>query len=265
MGLTRRAARGLGVAAILVSALLFATSAWAANPFLSAADDQPVGANFTGTQWGDAIAQGERPLSARVVTTRLAQLPFGAVFKIDFIEVADQGAPPRRLAPWHFLVTDGEIAVIKDENPGEVIARLKRLPKAPLVAQDIYAISRGSRTYKLDKLSVARLTVTGARCVYKWTHNAGHFTTLVWQRGVGLIELAQGRGARADGFRLVRAAPSLKAPGAASTHGPAPAAAASPVKAPGAALAHGAAPAAAASPGKAPDAASAHGSAPRRP
>ena len=226
VGLTRRAAwgaRGLGVAAILLSALLFATSAWAANPFLNAADDQPVGANFTGTQWGDAIAQGERPLSARVVTTRLAQLPFGAVFKIDFIEVADQGAPPRRLAPWYFLATDGEIVAIKDENPGAVIASLKRLAKAPpRVAQDIYAVSRGSRTYRLDKLSIARLTANGARCIYKWTHNAGHFTTLVWQRGVGLIELAQGRGARADGFRLVRVGPPVKAPEAASAHGSAP-------------------------------------------
>lgn len=218
-------ARGLAAVATLLGALLVATSAWAANPFLSAADDQPVGANFAGTQWGDAIAEGERPLSARVVTRRLAELPFGAVFKIDFIEVADKGAPPRGLTPWYFLATDSEIAVITDENPGEVIARLKRLTKAPpLAPQDVYGISRGSRTYKPDKLAVARLTVTGARCVYKWTHAAGHFTTLVWQRGVGLVEIAQGRGARADGFRLVRAAPPAKPLEAAPAHGTAPAA-----------------------------------------
>lgn len=223
-GRTWRSARGFWVAAILLGALLFGTSARAANPFLSAADDQPVGANFTGTQWGDAIAEGERPLSARVVTTRLLQLSFGAVFKIDFIEVADKGAPPRRLLPWYFLATDSEIAVIKDENPGEVIARLKLLTKAPpLVPQDIYGLSRGTRTYKADKLSVARLTVTGARCVYKWTHAAGHFTTVVWHRGVGLVELAQGRGARADGFRLVRAAPPAKPTNAARALGTAPA------------------------------------------
>ena len=225
-GRSGRGAPGFWAAAILLGVLLVGTSARAANPFLSAADDQPVGANFTGTRWGDATAEGERPFSARVVTTRLAQLSFGAVFKLDFIEVADKGAPPRRLPPWYFLATDGEIAVIKDENPGEVIARLKRLTKAPpLVAQDIYGLSRGSRTYKLDKLSVARLTVTGARCVYKRTGAAGHFTTLVWQRGVGLVELAQGRGARAEGFRLVRAAQPAKPQDVAPALGPGPAAA----------------------------------------
>lgn len=225
-GRSWRGASGFWAVAIVLGVLLVATSAGAANPFLGAADDQPVGANFTGTRWGDATAEGERPFSARVVTTRLAQLSFGAVFKIDFIEVADKGAPPHRLPPWYFLATDSEIAVIKDENPGEVIARLKLLTKAPpLVAQDIYGLSRGSRTYRLDKLSVARLTVTGARCVYKWTGAAGHFTTLVWQRGVGLVELAQGRGARAEGFRLVRAAQPAKLQDAASALGPGPAAA----------------------------------------
>lgn len=217
----RRAARWRGV--VLFCALLVATAARAANPFLSAADDQPVAANFTGTQWGDELGDGERPFSARVVTTRVAKLPFGAAFKIELIEVADKAAPPRRLLPWYFLATDAEIAAIKDENPAAVIARLQQLAKAPpLVPPDIYGISRGSRTFKLDKLSVAKLTVTGDRSVYKWTHSAGHFTTLVWQRGVGLVEIAQGRGARADGFRLVRS-PAKGAKGAAATSNAAPA------------------------------------------
>ncbi len=203
---------------VLLCALLVATAARAANPFLHAADDQPVAANFTGTEWGDDIANGERPFSARVVTTRLAELPFGAVFKIELIEVADKAAPPRRLSPWYFLATDSEIAVIKDADPAAVIARLQQLAKAPpLVPPDVYGISRGSRTYRIDKLSVAKLTVTGDRSIYKWTHSAGHFTTLIWQRGVGLVELAQGRGARADGFRLLRSAAAGTPPGAAAT------------------------------------------------
>jgi hypothetical protein len=34
--------------------------------------------------------------------------------------------------------------------------------------------------------------------------NSGHFKTIIWKKGVGLIEYAEGRGARADGFRLKR-------------------------------------------------------------
>lgn len=38
----------------------------------------------------------------------------------------------------------------------------------------------------------------------KTSHNSGHFTKIVWKRGVGLVEYASGYGAHADGFRLKR-------------------------------------------------------------
>lgn len=184
---------------------LFGHAAAAANPFLTATSDKPSAARFTGSEWGDEIEEKELPLSAQVVTTRLAQLPYGAVFRIAFTDIASRAAAPRQINAYYFLATDAEIVAIRDEDPDAAIARLKLLTKAPVAApDDIFGISRGSRTYPSGKLSVAKLTVTGARCTYKWTHSSGHFVTVIWQRGIGLVELAKGRGARADGFRLVR-------------------------------------------------------------
>lgn len=187
------------------------SSAGAKNPFLSAASDLPSAARFTGSEWGDEIAEKELPLRAQVVTTRVAQLAFGAVFRIEFVEIVSRAAQPRRIAPYYFLATDDEIAVLRDEDPDEAIARLKLMTKAPvLAADDIFGISRGSRTYPSGKLSVAKLTVAGDRCIYKWSHSSGHFVTVIWQRGVGLVELSKGRGARADGYRLVRTTEQAK-------------------------------------------------------
>lgn len=178
----------------------------AANPYLVAKDQQPVAASFHGTEWGDEIGAKELPLRARVVTTRLALLAWGAVFKIEFTAIESQATKPRTLLPRYFIATDDQIALLNAEDPEAAIAQLKTLAKAPeLAPEDIYAITKGQRTYQGNKNTTAKLEVSGARCVYRWSHTSGHFTTVVWKRGVGLVEFAQGRGARADGYRLLRA------------------------------------------------------------
>ena len=200
--------------------MFFAQAARAANPFLTATSDAPTAARFVGTEWGDSIEGKELPLGAQVVTTRLVQLPFGAVFRIAFTEIASRASPPRQISAYDFLATDSEIILLSGDDLEEAIVRLKLLTKPPVAdPEDIYGISSGSRTYPIGKLSSAKLTVTGDRCTYKWSHSSGHFVTMTWQRGVGLVELAKGRGARADGFRLTRttapqgsAAPAQKAP-----------------------------------------------------
>ncbi|MEY2505216.1 MAG: hypothetical protein QOG27_1496, partial [Verrucomicrobiota bacterium] len=50
-----------------------------------------------------------------------------------------------------------------------------------------------------------KIEVKGSLCTYLSSHNSGHFTKLVWKKGVGLIEYASGYGAMADGYRLKRA------------------------------------------------------------
>lgn len=182
-----------------------------ANPYLSAADDKPVTAAFSGTEWGDDIGPKERPITARVVTTRLAALPFVSVYRIDFAEVRSAAGTTRQIASRHFVVTDTEIALLQEEDIDAAIARLKALTKMPgLSTPDLRAIVSGRRKLTRDATSNSSLTVQGPRCTYQYTHSAGHFTTMIWQRGVGLVEYAQGRGARADGFRVQRAKGSGK-------------------------------------------------------
>src|SRR6266487_5625175 len=73
--------------AALCGSILLPVSAYGANPFLDAPDDKPVSANFRGTEWGEEIQEEEIPLTARVVTTRVAKMPWGAIFKIEFTNI----------------------------------------------------------------------------------------------------------------------------------------------------------------------------------
>ncbi len=68
-------------------AILLAVSAYAANPFLEATNDQPVSAKFKGTEWSDDIGEEDIPLAARVVTTRIAKMSWGGIFKIEFTDL----------------------------------------------------------------------------------------------------------------------------------------------------------------------------------
>src|SRR5260370_9434119 len=95
---------GVGILAMSIS---LTVSAYAANPFLDAKDDKPVSANFRGTEWGDDFPEHEIPLTARVITTRVAKMPWGAIFKIEFVYLKSRAPHPRRNEPESdcFIVT----------------------------------------------------------------------------------------------------------------------------------------------------------------
>src|SRR5437870_6408077 len=99
--------RRIGIAVCLLTA-----SAYAANPFLDAKDDKPVSANFRGAEWGDEIAQDEIALTARVVTTRIAKMSWGAIFKIEFVDLKSRAMQGRKLPPEYFIVTDDRIVLL---------------------------------------------------------------------------------------------------------------------------------------------------------
>src|SRR6266478_596159 len=100
--------------ATMTIASLLSVSAFAANPFLDAKDDKPVSGKFRGTEWGDEIQQDEIPLTARVVTTRVAKMPWGAIFKIEFVDLKSRAPQPRRnqAVPDYFIVTDERIVLL---------------------------------------------------------------------------------------------------------------------------------------------------------
>ena len=63
---------------IATMSILLTVSAYSANPFLDSPDDKPVSAKLRGTEWGDNIDEGEIALMARLITTRIAKMLWGA-------------------------------------------------------------------------------------------------------------------------------------------------------------------------------------------
>jgi len=177
----------------------------AANPFLDGPDDKPVSAKFRGTEWGDDISQEEIPLIARVATTRIARMPWGAIFKIEFTDIKSHAPAPRKIQPDYFVVTDDRIALLNEENIPAAIKRISAMDKPPeFEPSEIYGITGGSFNHE-DGLWKTTISLKGDLCVYEASHPSGHFKKVVWKKGVGLVEHAGGYGARADGYRLKRA------------------------------------------------------------
>lgn len=192
----------LSLLAVFLGCCLLPDSSLAANPFLSATDDKPVSAHFSGTEWSDDYGTKEFPLSAKVVTTRIAQAPWGAIYQISFENIVSKLAPKRDLRPVYYIVTDDEIVLLNEEDNIAAAKKLAADPKPPTFDPgDVQGISKGTRKSS-DKLTETSIVVAGNRCTYMWSHNSGHFTTVIWQKGVGLIEYAQGYGAGKDGYRL---------------------------------------------------------------
>src|SRR6266404_1092583 len=135
--------------------MLLVTSAYATNPFLNAADDKPVSATFRGTEWGDEISEEEIPLTARVVTTRVANMPWGAIFKIEFTDLKSRAKKSRRIRPDYFIVTDERIVLLNEENNDAAAKKISALNQPPqfepgeiyesLAVASITTMDRGKR------------------------------------------------------------------------------------------------------------------------
>src|SRR6188474_3742783 len=190
--------------AILTMSTSLSVCVYAANPFLDAPDDKPMSAKFQGTDWGDEIQQDEIPLTARVVTTRLAKMPWGAIFKIEFTDLKSSAPQKREIRPDYFIVTDDRIVLLNEEDNDAAVKKISALNQPPEFGQgEIYGIARGSSNYQ-DGLWKTTINLKGDLCVYDSSHPSGHFKKIVWKKGVGLVEYASGSGAHADGFRLKR-------------------------------------------------------------
>jgi hypothetical protein len=186
--------------------ILLPVSAFAVNPFLDASNDKPVFAKFRGAEWSDEIEQDEIPLTAQVVTTRIARMPWGAIFKIEFADLKSRAPQPRKIQPDYFIVSEDRIALLNEEDIPAAIARISVLDNPPeFEPNEIYGIASGSFNHK-EGLWKTTIRVKGDLCVYETTHPSGHFKKIVWKKEVGLLEYASGYGAHADGYRLKRVA-----------------------------------------------------------
>jgi hypothetical protein len=184
--------------------ILLSVSAQATNPFLDASDEKPVSAKFRGTEWGDEIQQEEIPLTARIVTTRLATMAWGAIFKIEFTDLESRAPQKREIRPDYFIVTDDRIILLNEADNEAAIKKISGLDKPPeFEPGDVYGITTGKFNHE-DGLWKTTISVKGDLCVYDSSHSSGHFKKIVWKKGVGLVEYVSGSGAHADGFRLKR-------------------------------------------------------------
>ena len=182
--------------------MLLPVSAFAVNPFLDAKDDKPVSAKFRGTEWGDEIQQDEIPVTARVVTMRVARMPWGAIFKIEFTDLKSTAPQRREIRPDYFIVTDERIILLNEEDNDAAVKKISAMHTPPTSDEgDIRGITSGKLNYE-DGPWTTTIEIKADECTYLASHNSGHFTKVVWKKGVGLIEYASGYGAHADGFRL---------------------------------------------------------------
>jgi len=203
--------------AIVMMTWLISVSGYAANPFLGTTDDKPVSATFQGTQWGDDIEEEEVPLTARVVTTRVAKMDWGAIFKIEFTDVTSRARNPagvrpkkREIRPDYFIVTDNRIVLLNEEDNDAAAKKISALDKPPeFEPNDIYGITSGSFEHQEGEWKTT-IKLKGNLCIYEATHPSGHFKKIVWKKGLGLVEYASGYGAHADGYRLKREVKSQK-------------------------------------------------------
>jgi hypothetical protein len=192
--------------AAIAMSILLATSAFAANPFLEGRDDQPVSASFRGTEWNDENIDGEIPLTARAVTTRIAQMPWGAIFKIEFVDLKSRAEQTREIRPQYFIATDDRIYLLNEENSDEAAKKIAAMDKPPSFEQsDVRAIKSGRMKFE-DGAYTTTIEVKGDECTYFTSHNSGHYSKFVWKKGVGLVEHASNYGAMKDGFKLKRVA-----------------------------------------------------------
>ena len=194
----------------IAMATLLSGSVYGGNPFLAAKDDKPMSAKFSGSEWGEEIDQEEIALSARVITTRLAKMPWGAVFKIEFTDIKSRAEKQREIQPDYFIVTDDRIVLLNEEDNDAAVKKISTLDKPPQSEpNDIYGITSGSFEHQEGNWKT-KIKLKGDLCVYDASHPSGHFRKIIWKKGVGLIEYASGYGARADGYRLKREVTSQK-------------------------------------------------------
>ncbi len=195
---------------VIMMVILFSVSTNAANVFLDAPNDQPVSAKFSGTEWSDDIGEQDIPLTARVVTTRMAKMPWGAIFKVKFTDLKSRAVKPREIRPDYFIVTDDRIVLLNEEDNEAAAKKISALDKPPeFEPNDIYGITTGSFEHQEGEWKTT-IKLKGDLCIYDASHPSGHFRTIVWKKGVGLVEYASGYGARADGYRLKREVRSRK-------------------------------------------------------
>src|SRR6267378_3134874 len=150
---------------IWMVSIFFTTTAFAANPFLDAKDDKPVSMNVRGTEWGDEIGH-DIPLTARMATTRIASMSWGAIFKIEFVDLKSRAKQKREIRPQYFIATDDRVLLLNEEDNEAAAKKLSAVDKQPDFEQgDIRAINSGKMNFEEGPYTT-EIAVKGDECSY---------------------------------------------------------------------------------------------------
>ena len=188
----------------IATSAVFPVLCYSANPLLDAPNDQPVSAKFRGTEWNEHIGERDIPLTARAVTTRIAKMQWGEIFRIVFTDLKSGAEQQREIRPEYFVVTPNRIVLLNEEDNDTAPRKISAMDKPPeFELNDIYGITSGSFEHQEGEWKTT-IKLKGDLCVYEASHSSGHFKKVVWKKGVGLVEYASGYGAHADGYRLKR-------------------------------------------------------------
>ena len=169
--------------ATMTMLLSLAVSAYAVNPFLNTQDDKPVSTKFRGTEWSDDIGEQDIPLTARVTTTRLAKMSWGAIFKFEFTDLKSNAQKQREIRPDYFIVTGDRIFLLNEEDNDAAAKKISALDKPPeFEPNDIYGITSGSVEHREGEWKTV-IKLKGDLCFYEATHPSGHFKKIIWKKG----------------------------------------------------------------------------------
>ena len=103
-------------------------------------------------------------------------------------------------------MTDDRIVLLNEEDNDAAVKKISAMDKPPTFEDgDVRGITSGKLDHEEGPWTTT-INVKGDECAYLTSHNSGHFSKIVWKKGVGLVEYASGYGAHADGYRLKRAA-----------------------------------------------------------
>src|SRR3954469_2733607 len=125
--------------------MMLVASAFAAKPLLHTNDHKSVSAKFRGIEWSDDTGAEDIPLTAKVVTTRIAKMPWGAVFKVEFKDLKSGAEKQREIRPEYFVVTENRIVLLNEEDNDVAARNVSAMDKPPeFQPNDVYGISSGS-------------------------------------------------------------------------------------------------------------------------
>jgi hypothetical protein len=139
---------------------------------------------------------------------RIAKMPWGAIFKIEFTDLKSRAPDKREIPPpQYFIVTDDRIVLLSEDGGEAAAKKIAAMEKPPeFEPNDIYGITTGSFEHQ-EGLWKTTIRVKGDLCTYEASHPSGHFRKIVWKKGAGLVEYASNDGAAREGFRLKRSTP----------------------------------------------------------